>query len=136
MSEERSKVERANSRRYTLELGAASVIYAISVMGAGFTVRRLAEDSIWRIPLSLIPALAAIAMVLAVVRYVMRADEMQQRTFGIGAIIALVLTIALSFTWGFLENYAGLPPINIFLIGMFGVVGWAFAAMWAGRRYQ
>jgi hypothetical protein len=136
MAEERSKAERANSRRYTIEIISAAVIYTIATLSVGTIVRKLPEDSIWRIPLSLLPALAAIAMVLAVVRYVMRSDEMQQRVYGIGAIITLVMTIAISFTWGFLENYGGLPPINIFYIGMFGVVGWALSAMWVSRRYE
>jgi len=136
MAEERSKVERENSRRYTLEIGGAAVIYTIAVLGVGTLVRRLAEDSIWRIPLALIPALAAIAMVMAVVRYVMRGDEMQQRVYGVGAIIALVILIAIAFTWGFLEAYAGFPPIEIFYVGMFGVVAWALAAMWVARRYE
>jgi hypothetical protein len=136
MTDERSRSERENVRRYTLELGGSSVIYVITVLGANFIARRLEDGDPWRIAVALVPAVAAIAMVLAVVRWVMRSDEMQQRVYGIAAVIALVMTIALSFTWGFLETYAGLPAIEVLWLGIFGVMAWGFGAMWVQRRYR
>ena len=75
-------------------------------------------------------------MVLAMVRFVMRSDDMQQPAYRIAAMIARVLTIALAFTWGFLESYAGSPPRGIFYVGMFGVLAWTFSAVWVKRRYR
>lgn len=134
--ERSSRAEVENRRRYFYELGGASVIYVLTVIGAKYVVRALAEDDPLRYVVALIPALAAIAMVLAVVRFVMRADELQQQIHGIGAVIALVATIALAFTWGFLESFAGLPSMEVIWLGVFGITVWGLAAAWVQRRFR
>ena len=73
---------------------------------------------------------------MAVVRFVIRADEMQQRIHGIGALIGLVFTVAVCFTYGFLESYADFPALKSLWIGIIGIVSWSFGSMLVTRWYR
>lgn len=131
-----SKLERSNARRYLVEMGVASVFYVLATLGAGFLVRQMEEGDPWRIAVALVPVIPAFGMLMAVVRHVLRSDELEQRIHSDGAMISAVTMMIVSITYGFMESYAGFPAINTIWLAMLGVVSWSFGAALTKRRYS
>ena len=127
--------EKANTRRYLMEIGLASVAYVLATLAAGFIVRRMDPEDPLRIAVALIPVLPAFGMLLAVVRHVLRSDELEQRIHSDGAMISAVTMMIVSITYGFLESYAGFPPFNPIWLAMIGILAWSAGAALTKRRY-
>lgn len=124
-----------NSRRYFRRMLLAAVTYTAATLFAGFTTRQLATDDAWRIVLALIPVLPALGMIAAAISFVRGLDELEQRIHLLAAVLVLALIVAGSITYGFLQAYAGFPPINGFVIGMAGIGGWSLAHPLMRRLY-
>ena len=127
--------EKANARRYLWEIGLASVAYVLATLAAGFIVRRMEVGDPMRIVVALVPVLPAFGMLMAVVRHVLRSDELEQRIHSDGAMISAVTMMIVSITYGFMQSYAGFPPMNPIWLAMLGIVSWSFGAALTKRRY-
>ena len=89
----------------------------------------------WRGLAAVLPAIPAALVVLAVVRYVERLDELQRRIH-LGALaFAAGVTAILTFTWGLLEN-AGFPTISMLWVFPLMCALWGVGAAVAAYRYR
>lgn len=129
----KTATERANSRRYQVEIIAGGVVYAALVLLSTANVDHVAGPAKFVVAAS--PALGAIAMAVAFVRYAIRLDELQRQTIVNAAAIALLVTICTTMALGFLEN-AGLPHFNMTWVWPIAVISWAIALPFVRRRYR
>lgn len=87
-------------------------------------------------------ALAALPMALAVwamagwLAAVRTFDELQQRIFSEAGLIALGVTAVATFTYGFLENYVGLPRLSMFVVFPFMALCYTLSLPATFRRYR
>ncbi|WP_292051374.1 MULTISPECIES: hypothetical protein [unclassified Brevundimonas] len=95
-------------------------IYALGILAASFAVEYdLARPVI--IALALVPGLAILAHIVAILNYLRSADEFLKALTARRLIIASMGTLAIFAVWGFLETFAGLQ----------GPAGWAaYCVMW------
>lgn len=102
--------ERKKSRRYILELIVAGITYAALI-----NVRLRFVDHVEgaaRIFVAVLPIVGVLLMALAMVRYVLGADEFQRQTIVVSGAWAALICGIVTMTLGFLE-YAGVGPINM-----------------------
>ncbi len=84
---------------------------------------------------AVLPAIPAALVVLAVVRYVERMDELQRRIQLGAAGFAAIATALLTFTWGLLEN-AGFPRISMIWVFPLMCALWGIGAAVVAYRYR
>lgn len=124
------------AKRYTFEITIAAVLYSAAIFLTGWWARHNPPDTPWIYALALIPAVPAGLMFVAMIRFVRRMDELQQRFVGEAALISACLVGFTSFAYGLLESYADLPSIPMVWIlpALFAAYGAAMPFVWA--RYQ
>lgn len=123
-------------RRYLVEIGIAGALYIAAVFFSGWLARHhIPADSSWRYALVLIPLLPSLGMLAAVVRYVRRMDELQQRIHLEAAVIAVILSAAFCITIGLLQVYAGFPDINLIWVMAVIIFAWGLGGCIARRKY-
>lgn len=128
-----SPSERKSGRRYQIEVIGAGIAYVVLVFASTASVDHVPGFAKYLVAVG--PALGSAAMALAMVRYVMRMDELQRQTFVTAAAIALVVTVVFTSALGFLEN-AGLPQINLTSVWIVAVASWAIAMPFVRRRFS
>ena len=89
----------------------------------------------WNIPVALLPMVGGFAMAWAVVRQMRRLDEMWFRIQLEAMAFAFLVTVVLSFSYGFLEN-AGLPRLSMFAVWPVMSAGWIIGSRIAARHYR
>ena len=134
--QEKTPHERAIARRYFIEIGVSSTLYVITTLGSGALARSLEDGDPYRILIALIPVIPAGMMLLSVVRFVVRSDELMQRIHMQGAMAAAIGMMMFSITYGFLESWAGFPPMNPIWVAMLGILIWGFGGMFVQRQYD
>ena len=65
---------------------------------------------------ALIPMIPVALIVISIVRFFRRQDEMNQRIMGESHLIAGMITLFASFAYGFLESYADAPALPIIFV--------------------
>ena len=123
-------------RRYAFEFGGAMAVYTVSILSMPTIVGWFEEDSTWLWVVALIPILSVVLVIVAIYRHYRRQDEMQQRIMGEAHFLAGMITIFLTFAYGFLEIYVGVPklPTLIIMPGFFAVMG--LSMPFVTRRYR
>jgi hypothetical protein len=122
------------TQHYMRDFFVTMASYGITIIVSITLINRLQNDSFWRIPLALLPAIPIIFMLMAFLRYLNEIDELQQRIqlhaigFATGAISLL------SFAYGLLEN-VGFPQLSYFWIFPATVILWGGALSYYTRRY-
>ena len=76
-----------------------------------------------------------IAVTLAVVGTVRASDELQSRIQFEALAFAFAFTAFTTFSYGFLEIYAGFPHLNMFSVWPIMAVFWLIGLLLAKRRY-
>lgn len=110
--------------------------YAVVIVLEGIFVQS-ETSSIW---LGL--ALAAAPMALAVwamtgwLEAVRTFDELQQKIFSEAGLISLGITAVATFTYGFLENFLGLPKLSMFVVFPFMAFCYTISLPATTRRYR
>ena len=103
-------------RRYLVGTAVTMVVYAGAL---AFAV--VARDLGWIVGpvgylIALLPALAIVGQLVVTLRYLAEADEFIRSLTAKRFIIAASLMMALATLWGFLETFAGLNPIPVYLV--------------------
>ncbi|MBD5657128.1 MAG: hypothetical protein IAI50_18410 [Candidatus Eremiobacteraeota bacterium] len=106
-----------------------SVLVVVSVLGVEHV------EGVAKYIVAGLPILGAVAMCSAMIRFAMRLDELQRRTFADAGAIALLVTAAATLSLGFLEN-AGLPHQNLTIVWPIAVGSWALAMPFVQRQYR
>ncbi len=125
---------RQTTIRYLLELSGSTLAYVV-VQAVSLMFLRENPDSPWRIPVTVAPVIPLVFMMLAVVRFVRRMDEMLRHLHLEAVLIAYIATLVLCFSYGFLEN-VGFPTFNTMWVGFAMILLWSVGQLVAGRKYR
>lgn len=124
------------SKKYVFEFGGAMVLYTISILAMPAIVGAIDEGSGWLWGVALIPIIPTSLSILAMVRFYRRQDEMQQRVMGEAHFIGAMVTIFVTFAYGFLEIHVQAPPLpTIIVLPMFFAM-MGVALPFVVRRYR
>lgn len=123
---ERGLKEKQIYGSYRRELMVAIAVYMVLLFGV-IRLARPMEDGILRTVLLVSPMIGFGLMIRAIIRLVARIDEYQRMRMLETFSIAMAITGAVTFTYGFLET-AGFPKISMFSVWIvmgtsWGVVG-------------
>jgi hypothetical protein len=88
-----------------------------------------------RVPIALLPMLPLVAVALGIMTAIRASDEMQARIQFEALAFSFAFTAFTTFSYGFLEVYAGFPHLNMFTV--WPVMGgfWMIGRLVAQRRY-
>lgn len=121
--------------RYLLELLAALVAYAITLMASLRFLPDIDRESGLRIAVSVAPMVPALAACWVIMRHLRRLDELQ-RTIQLEALgLAFAGTAIVTFSYGFLEN-AGLPKLTMFSVWPLMAALWVAGVLLGRWRYR
>lgn len=122
------------ARTYMIQFLSAMGAYVILVI-VSITLLKSNPTAPWRGLVAVLPVIPASVVVLAVVRYIGRMDELQRliQLDALGA--AFGATALLTFTWGLLEN-AGFPHLSLIWVLPLMAVLWGVGVGVAAYRYR
>ena len=121
-------------RAYLREFLAAVVAYVVILLLSVFTIQAYPNTPLL-IPLALAPLVPALVMVLAVVRFVGRVDELQRRIQLEALAFAFPAAAVLAFSYGLLED-VGFPRLSWTWVVPLMVALWGIGLALAVRRYR
>lgn len=126
------------ARQYFRDMSIAGLVYAVVLVGSVFVVRRLEPPQWVAIVLALASAAPALLMLRAFLRRLQGLDEFQRRVELEALAVAAAVVGFASFTYGFLQSFAGLPQIEDALLWVFPALCfcWGIAQFVVRRRYQ
>ncbi len=104
-------------RRYARTMAIVSTVYAISIVVAAVLIPDRAPPSLMAVLLALVPGLAVLGMILAIVRLFMQLDDEYLRMIEVRkALIATACILAVCSVWGLLEMFTTVPPLPVFWV--------------------
>jgi len=118
----------AAERRYNRGAIAASLVYAVTLIGEQYALRYGNLVPAAKYALAALPALSVIAIFVLVGRYLVEEQDEYLRMRMIRQILwSTGITLAITTMWGFMED-AGLPHVPMFYVavlwfGGLGIVG-------------
>lgn len=126
------------ARRYQRDMTIAALVYAIVLVASVFVVRRLDPPQWAAILLALASAAPALLMMRAYLRRLRGLDEFQRQVQLESMLASAAVVGFASFTYGFLESFAGFPAIEGALLWVFPAMCfvWGVAQVFVRRRYQ
>lgn len=114
---------------YRREMAVAIVVYMVLLFGA-IRLARPMDPGVLRTVLLVSPMIGFGLMIRAIIRHVARIDEYQRLRMLESFSIAMAITGAVTFTYGFLET-AGFPRLSMFVV--WGVIGSSWGLVCAVR---
>lgn len=118
----------AAERRYQQRTIAASLAYALTLLGEEYLIRHFAQADAVKFALALLPALSIVAVFVALGYYLveerdeyLRARTIKQILWGTGLALS-----ALTF-WGFPEDAGLLPHLSSYFAAVFWFAGFGIA---------
>lgn len=123
------------NRRHTRNFILGMVWYTVTLFATLFLINARFEESIIRYFLVLIPVPGGLWAIWSSVRGILNLDELAQKIQTESAMIAALITAALTFTYGFLE-LVGFPKMGtvLFLPIMLGL--WGTVTPFVIRKYK
>ncbi len=120
-------------RRFLIWMG----VYTVTVFVTSWLFENGHVPHALRIPVGLIPMVPAIVAVFPCMEAYRNQDELQRRVQSEGILFSFVATAVVTFSYGFLELYAGFPKLSMWFVWptmavLWGAVGQPLAA----RRYR
>lgn len=125
---------KAANRTYMRQMIVAMVFYVVLVIVSVWLIGRM-EETIWRIPIALLPVIPAAFASRAFIHYLNSIDEFMQKMQLNAIAIAAGATGMITFAYGFLEN-AGLPRLSWTFIFPLMIAIWGIALTAIERRYR
>lgn len=122
--------EKRVARAYFVELMTALVVYTV-LLFAAIRYGRPMEDGWLRTLVLVTPMIGFVMMIRTIVRHVARIDEYQRIRLLENIAVAAAITLAGTFTYGFLES-AGFPKVSMFYVWI--VMGLSTAAVTLFRK--
>jgi hypothetical protein len=120
--------------RYFVELGVAMALYLILLVISIRLLERGLHGPLMYL-VAVVPMLAIVGVLAAVVRFIAASDEFMRQTMMISLALAGGLTMTFVLTCGFLEN-AGLPRPSTWLIWLVYAGTWGISAPLIRRCYE
>jgi hypothetical protein len=128
-----SRGDRARSRAYFRELGAAMATYVVVLLAVSLW-GDLQGHSPVRFGLAVLPAIPAAGVAWAVLRHVRRIDDYQRRILLEGLAVGFALAMLASITLGLLAAAGLVVPAAPWIVYGIGMVSWATWGGAAARR--
>lgn len=126
------------TKRYMRDMIVAAIAYVAVLLPSVFVVRHLEPPQWVAIALALASAGPGLLMIRAYMRRFNGIDEFQRRV-EMESILAAAAVVGFgSFTYGFLQSFAGFPAIEGALLWVFPALWFVFgiAQVFVRRRYQ
>lgn len=126
------------AKHYGREMALASLAYTVVLMGCVYAVRHSELPQWAAVMLAVAPVGPVLLMLRAYLMFLDRLDEFQRRVQFEAMLAAAGVVGFASFTYGFLESFAGFPTIEGALIWILpAMIGtWGIAQIFVRRRYQ
>ncbi len=126
------------TKQYARDMALAALLYVAVLLVSVFVVRRLDPPQWVAIILALASAAPALLMMRAYMRRFNGLDEFQRRVQMESMLAAAGIIGFVSFTYGFLESFAGFPTIDGALLWVFPAMTfvWGIAQIFVARRYK
>jgi hypothetical protein len=125
--------ERRSVRRYQVELAAGLVVYGGLLAESVSNVDHLTGAV--RVAVAVLPMAGILMICAALVRFTLRADELQRQTILVSAAIAGVAGLIVTMTLGLLEN-AGLPRLPMTWVWFILLLAFGVAMPFVRRHYR
>ena len=122
------------TRTYVRQFVIAMVGYSILVPLTIWVIGRM-DETIWRIPMALMPVIPASFALQAFIRYLNGIDEFMQKVHFNAIAVAAGATGMITFSYGFLEN-VGFPSLSWTFIFPMMIAIWGIALFAFERRYR
>jgi hypothetical protein len=97
-------------RHYNRNLWVAMSLYTVLILGCVYLIKH-SQPGPLRYVLAILPTLPVIWVMWSLYVFLTRADELQRRLHLESLAVAAGVTAFLTLTYGFLEEFAGLPHI-------------------------
>jgi len=121
-------------KSYLAEFGTAMGAYVVLLPTCIETIDRM-PDSPWRFALALVPVVPLVFVLVAMLRFFSRADELERKIHLDAVATACGVTAIATFAYGMLET-VGLPSMNLVLVMPFMIAVWGTSAGIASWRYR
>lgn len=128
--------ENEKSRTNWTKFAIGMALYTALVVAQGFLLEPQSLPLLVLVPLALLPMAPAIWAMSGWLEAVRGMDELQRRIHSEAALFSLGLTAILTFSYGFLETYTGLPQLSMFVVWLIIGPGFALGNLVARRRYR
>ena len=123
------------AKRYAREMLTAGVLYSIVVFAGAFATRM--DLPHWVIVVAaIVPIFPALLMLRAYITFVNGVDEFQRRIQSEAVMIAAGVTGFGSFTYGFLEEWAGFPHVPLIWVLPILIGSWGVALCFLRLKYK
>lgn len=103
-------------RRYLVGFSIAMSLYVICVFGVSLSIKRLAIEGPALYALAVLPSLPLIYSIFVMGRYLMEMDEYQRAMQTRRMLAGIGATLAVCSVWGFLEIFAQVPRLDLYLV--------------------
>lgn len=110
--------------------------YGVAVILEGIFVEPAALSTPAGVALALVPMGLAIWAMAGWLTAVRTFDELRQKIFTEAGLISLGITAIVTFTYGFLENLAGLPKLSMFFVFPLMALCYSLSLPVVIRRYR
>ncbi|HEX7005016.1 MAG TPA: hypothetical protein VF168_12595 [Trueperaceae bacterium] len=118
----------------TFAIGMA--LYAALVVAQGLYLEPASLPIALMVPLALLPMVPAVWAMTGWLEAVRAMDELQRRLHSEAGLISLGLTAVLTFSYGFLEVYLGLPRMSMFVVWMIIAPAFCLGNVIVRRRFR
>ena len=112
------------------------VVYVAAVMLTSWAFNSHLVRGAAVIPVALLPMVPAVLGGLASIDGFRSMDELQRKVQSEGILFAFFITAILTFSYGFLEVYAGFPRVSMFFVWPVLAVTWMIGTALATLRYR
>lgn len=123
------------AQRYAREMIVAGLLYSVVVF-AGAYATRLDVPHWVIIVAAILPILPALMMLRAYITFVNGIDEFQRRIQSEAVMIAAGVTAFGTFSYGFLEEWAGFPHLPLIWVLPILIGSWGVALCFVRLRYK
>jgi hypothetical protein len=126
--------QNAAGKQYIAEFGSAMIGYTIVLLGVVLVLNQT-DVGWWRVPVALLPMLPLLFGLRAVMRFVTKLDELQQRIQLHAITFAAIMTGFITFGASMLE-IADIPPLPLVWVFPIMIAIWGLALPYFSRRYR
>ena len=122
------------TKSYLIEFGTAMVGYVV-VLPIAMNIIERYPNAPWRYEVALVPVIPLVFVLVAMLRYFGRIDELARKIHLDSCAAAAGITAIAAFAYGMLEN-VGLPCLNMTLVTPFTIAVWGITTCIATWRYR
>lgn len=126
----------AADRRHRRRVWIGMCVYVVLILGCIYLIKHAAPSTPLKVVLALLPTLPVIWLMWSLFEFLTHADELQRRVHLTALSMAAGVTALLSLTYGFLEDFAGLPHIPAWWTFVVIDMVWGATACVLWRRYK